>query len=263
MKNLSLKFLSVGVFFSSFSVYSLPAHFDNSVEAHYKRRQISLQEDAKYLMEALERGDVAAYHKRRLDRSKSDMRKIVELANDDGDNILHALVRLEQFEDVKGYKLDLLLIGEMKYIRRLGAWRFIRLLTKKNKQGIAPVQEAAVSKQMSESVDTWRSKLSAHLSDAVVSKLLNGSVSIPSQNRGLAYKAVEVAVGSYKWPWRTALDALVLIVSPAVATGAFTYASEGDMTLLGVGSAITLYSCAVFFKRLSNLREARHPSPIP
>ena len=257
MKSLSLWFLSV-----SFSLISFSVHSEDYYEVNQEQEKIILQEEIEYLMEALKRGDVAAYHKRRLKRSKRDMKRIFELVNKDGDNIIHVLVRLEQFEDVKGYKLDLLLIGEMKYIRSLGAWQFIRLLTEKNKQGISPVQEAAVSKQMSESVDNWRSKLSAHLSDAVISKLLNGSVSIPSQNRGLAYQAVEVAVGSYKW-WRTALDALVLVVSPAVVTGAFTYASEGDMTLLGVGSAITLYSCAVFFKHLSNLKEARHPSPIP
>lgn len=263
VKNLSLRLLSVSFFFIFFSVHSLPVHFDNSVEARYIRKQIALQEDAEYLMEALERGDVAAYHKRRLDRSKRDMKKIVTFVNGNGDNILHFLVRLEQFEDVKGYALDRLLIGEMKYIRSLGAWQFIRLLIKKNEQGIAPVQEAAASKQVSESTDTWRSKLSVHLSDAIASTLLDGSVSIPSRNRGLAYRAVEVAVESYKWPWRTVFDALVLVVPPAVTTGVVTYASNGDMTLLGIGGAVTLSACAIIFKRLSNLREARHPLSVP
>lgn len=250
MKSLNLWFFSV---FFSFCAFS--AHFDNSIEARHKRKKIALQEDAESLMNLLEMGDVDAYREKKDNINYRDIKKIFQHVNDNGDNILHFLVRLERFEDLnQKYNLGDLLIEEAQYVFDvLPAWKFIQFLTQGNNQEVSPLREAASSKYLSEYLDERRTVLSNHLSENVLSKIF--STPIPFQNRGLAYKALRRAVRSYSWPWRTAFDAMFSVVIPA-GTGAIAY-GFGDSVTLGVGAgAVAVGACAVIFKRLSNLKKA-------
>ena len=165
------------------------------------------------------------------------------------------MVRLERLEDLnQKYNLDRLLIEEAEYMHGLGAWKFIQLLTKGNNQGLSPLQEAASSKHLFEFSNDQRVVLSNHLSENVLSKLF--SAPIPPQNRGLAYKAFEMSVGNYSWPWRTAFDAMIFVVTPAgAALGAYV---TGDGTLIGgIGGAVAVFACAAVFKNSFNLRKAK------
>lgn len=243
MKNLSLWLFSVFFSFVSLSVYSrgLPDH---------------LQQDAEFLMRALEKGNVDAYLEKKGNINHKDIKKIFQFINNNGDNILHFLVRLEQFEGFKGYNLDQLLIEEIQDVFDvLPSWKFMRFLTQGNNQGISPLSEAASSKYSSEYLDERRTVLSNHLSENVLSKIF--STPIPLQNRGLAYKAFQMVVGSYSWPWRTYADAMVFTGITAAVGGIPAYVFESADMGLGAGGAVALFACYVTFKRLSNLRRAQ------
>ena len=226
MKNLVLKLFSVVFILGSFSVYSkgLPDH---------------LQQDAEYLMEVLSRGNVDAYREKKENIEYRDKKKIFKFVDGKGNNILHYLVRLERMEGLnQRYNLDQLLHEEIQYaLDILPSWKFMGLLTKKNREGFSPLDEAAISQAALESPSDWK------------------TVTIPSENRGLAYKALQIVVGGYAWPVRAAFDAMVLGLPP-VGAGIIAY-SAGNETLTGIGVAAAVAACGLVFKRLSDSGRVR------
>ncbi|MCZ0932510.1 MAG: hypothetical protein OXJ52_05090 [Oligoflexia bacterium] len=126
----------------------------------------NLKADAVYLMEALDKGEVEAYEKRRNAINYRDVVRVLKFINNDGDNILHFLVRLERFESLsQDPNLDHFLFKEIQWIfDALHSWQFIGLMTKKNKQGISPAQSAAFSMLESQEAG-WKTNLSKPFSD--------------------------------------------------------------------------------------------------
>ena len=82
-----------------------------------------------------------------LDKSK--MRKTLSAVDEQGNNILHSLVHLEQFETLKYEpdELESLLTEELDSLfPYLGPRKFLQLLVQENNHGVSSVQKAALSK---------------------------------------------------------------------------------------------------------------------
>ena len=227
MKNFSIRlgFFSVIFVLGSFPVYSgLPNH---------------LQQDAEYLIQVLSRGNVDAYREKKGNIEHGDLKKIFKFVDGKGNNILHHLVRLERIEDLnQRYNLDQLLYEEIQYaLDVLPSWKFMGLLTKENREGFSPLEEAAISQGALESPRDWR------------------TVTIPSENRGLAYKALRMVVGGYSWSTRAAFDAMILSL-PSVGVGIIAY-SAGNEILTGIGTAAAVAACGLAFKRFDHSRRVK------
>ena len=224
MKSLVLRFFAVVFIFGSFPVYS------------------SLQgKRAVRLMKDLSVGNVEAYRSRKRGIGDDDMKKVFQFVNNNGDSFLHFLVRLERFESLQQVyspNVERVFIEEvMDIYETLPKWKFMKLLTSKNKEGFSPLEEAVISQAALESPRDWK------------------TVTIPSQNRGLAYKALQMAVGSYSWPSRAAFDAMILALPP-VGVGIIAYNAGNDILAeIGVAAAVT--ACGFVFKRLSDSKRVR------
>ena len=228
--------------------------------------------DALFMMEALSKGDILAYHGLWASLGIKGKKKILKFVNEDGDNILHFLVRLERFEILGSPPSDYtttpgnILLSEIHRIKDLDAWAYARLLTQKNKQGVSPAQEAATSLDwtLMESDDNWRSKLLADLSEQTVLKLLGHPV--PPENRGLSYRSLKSAFEDYDWwYWRIPFEA---VISGAVifTGGAVIAVSLADPELISAPEVLgagLLGACATSWLRLPRLRRAKRSLSAP
>ena len=199
---------------------------------------LEIKQQAFRLMEALERGDTEAYYFQIHKTPVKRIKKMVQVVNFDGDNILHFLVRLEKFDRLES------LISAWRHIgTALGANRLIQALVKKNKQGISPAMEAAFSKYPE------RAKWAFSLPPETATALSKG-LGAP-ETRGRAYHALHLTVAEEADlpDWRVilaltlggGLSALSIIVashdgSPAVSLSAA--AGAVSVCALAVGRAL-------------------------
>ena len=115
------------------------------------------------LMDLLGKGDITGYRQLRQNALRSvswrdsihkgygyhKLRKALATVDEQGNNILHFIVHLEQSEGLQYESDELvrLLTGELDSLFGfLGARRFSRLLIQKNKHGVSPMQKAEVSR---------------------------------------------------------------------------------------------------------------------
>ena len=226
----------------------------------FPKADTDVEYESLHLISSLSEGDLETYYERKKTLSKyMDIKKVLKFVNGNGDNILHFLVRLEQFNRWEDYQLKSQLKFELEDIfNTLGAWQFLRLAIKKNKKGISPVQEAAFSHYISESPDNRKAKLSEHFSQDTM-KVLFGTAGSPT-NRGLAYEAMQTVVQNYRWPFRTARDALFLVLPPVAIAGmgasAYTEEPSAAVAAIGIGGGIAaLSSCGLIIKRFSDWKQ--------
>lgn len=151
------------------------------------------------LMTLLSVGNIGGYQRIRQDIPLKDMEEIFAFVTQDGDNILHFIVNLERFADLRErYDLEQVLIKEAQFIFNiLGPYQFIQLLRKKNKKGLSSLQEATSSTDTSPESEGTKIFLLPYSSTNMIEKALKER--IPEQNRGLVYKIFQDVVGSYDW----------------------------------------------------------------
>ena len=162
--------------------------------------KISQNEATAYrLMTLLSVGNIGGYQRIKQDIDPTDMEEIFTFVTQSGDSILHFIVNLERFADLRErYNLEQVLIKEVQFIFNiLGPDQFIRLLRKKNNEGLSPLQEAISSTDTSLKSEGSKFFLLPYSSQNMIVKTLEER--IPNQNRGLVYKVFQVVIGSYNW----------------------------------------------------------------
>lgn len=253
MKSLLLKLcFSVSFISLSFLAYSraAPALLEDLEKAFYE------------LTDSLERGDIEAYHKRGKKIGSKGMRRIFRrFVDGNGDNMLHFIVRLEQLESLRQEQnLNRLLVEETwRSFFTVQPLEFLRLLTKKNRKGNSPIEEA--------SLFALRGKVEEDTlspdKKAGILRFLSTSPLPPGE--GLAYKAIRIVTGEVVWPW--AIGRKGIRAALHISAGALVYSLDGGMIadmVLGAGSLVAGGGyCSQAFRGYNDLQMVRQYIPPP
>lgn len=241
-------------------LYFFPVFFLISLPVFSEPQDKNLQQSVGLMaMLYLSKGEVENYQKKIRSMEKRELKRTLKYINENGDNFLHLIVRLEGFEELNEiYNLDALLIQETEFIfESVGATEFIRLLKRKNNRGLSPLEEAVSSKLSQNS--KHRETLSKHLSKKAMTFFYGEESPLPVKNRGLAYNALKYAVHSWNWNAQAVFKS-VLYGFPFGGMGVGLLAvgeSATHTTLGGVLLAAGATLCAHSFKKSYEGKKAK------
>ena len=211
---------------------------------------LEIKQQAFRLMEALSTGNVDSYYFQLNKTPAKWIKKVFQVVNFDGDNILHFLVRLEKFADPEAIFYVWRHAGTI-----LGGERLIQALVQENKNGISPAMEAAFSKFKE------RTDLAHHFPPGIRMMTDLANTLGPPETRGRAYDALHFTVSIENEDpsnSRTIMDiglvASMSIFSFSAGYPGFTFSHGPSMAVSAAAAAGAASICALAVRRVSRKR---------